>query len=567
VRRSGIEVVSEVPWGTHFCQFYETSQDLIETLVPYFREGLMANEFCMWVTSAPLQVEQAKSALGAAVPNLDHCFNNGQIEILDSSQWYIRSGKFSPDEVLQGWVDKLTAALERGYEGLRLTGNTFWLAEAQWDDFTKYEEAINNVIGRYRMLAICIYSLQKCGAMEIIDVVANHQFALIKRQGQWEIIESFKHKKMEQALRASEQRFRSAVESFPFGLAIYDAQRRYLYINHWGLRATGLTWEQMAGRTDEELFPPEVTQAYSPILQRVLEMGRPESFDWEMPARLGGRTVIVSYVPLLDGEGKVYQVLAALQDITSRKRTEQALAERTAQLERTKRELVALNAELDDFTNVASHDLQEPLRILTAFSDLLPQDLGGSLPKRAAQDLRFITDAAKRMQTLIQDLLALSRAGRIIKKSEKVSLDECADRALEVLSMRVKEKGAQITRDKLPEVWGDSTLLTQLYQNLIGNALKFSGDQSPVIRLTTEEREGLPVFGVKDNGIGIESRYAQQIFQPFRRLHGRGHFEGSGIGLAICRKIVERHGGKIWVESEPGKGSHFRFTLSHRRRE
>jgi signal transduction histidine kinase len=171
------------------------------------------------------------------------------------------------------------------------------------------------------------------------------------------------------------------------------------------------------------------------------------------------------------------------------------------------------------------------------------------------------------MQTLIQDLLALSRAGRIIKKSEKVSLDECADRALEVLSMRVKEKGAQITRDKLPEVWGDSTLLTQLYQNLIGNALKFSGDQSPVIRLTTEEREGLPVFGVKDNGIGIESRYAQQIFQPFRRLHGRGHFEGSGIGLAICRKIVERHGGKIWVESEPGKGSHFRFTLSHRRRE
>jgi light-regulated signal transduction histidine kinase (bacteriophytochrome) len=133
--------------------------------------------------------------------------------------------------------------------------------------------------------------------------------------------------------------------------------------------------------------------------------------------------------------------------------------------------------------------------------------------------------------------------------------------------MRVAETGAEIIRDELPEVWGDSTLLTQLYQNLIGNALKFSGDQPPVIRLTAEEQDGFPVFGIKDNGIGIELKYAQQIFQPFRRLHSRTEYEGSGIGLAICHKIVERHGGKIWVESEPGKGAHFRFTISHRRRE
>ena len=215
---------------------------------------------------------------------------------------------------------------------------------------------------------------------------------------------------------------------------------------------------------------------------------------------------------------------------------------------------------------MASHDLQEPLRTLIAFSDLLRKDLGDSLPERAARDLGFITDAAKRMQTLIQDLLALSRAGRVAKKREKVSLGECADRALEALAIRVKETGAQITRDELPEVWGDSTLLTQLYQNLIGNALKFSGEQRPIIRLTVEEQGDDQIFGVKDNGIGIEPKYAQQIFKPFRRLHGRAEYEGSGIGLAICRKIVERHGGKIWVESEPGKGAHFRFTISHKKR-
>jgi signal transduction histidine kinase len=255
------------------------------------------------------------------------------------------------------------------------------------------------------------------------------------------------------------------------------------------------------------------------------------------------------------------------QEIAKSKRAEEALADRTVQLERINRELVALNAELDDFTNMASHDMQEPLRTLIAFSDLLRQDVGDSLPEQAGKDLAFITDAAKRMRALIQDLLALSRAGRAAQKKEKVSLRECADLALEALAMRVKETGAQIIHDKLPDVWGDSTLLTQLYQNLIGNGLKFSGDQRPIIQLTFEEQDGTQVFGVKDNGIGIEPKYAREIFKPFRRLHGRAEYEGSGVGLAICRKIVERHGGKIWVESEPGKGAHFRFTFSHRTKE
>ena len=151
-------------------------------------------------------VDQATEALRKVVPDLEDYIDSGQIEILDYSQWYTRSGKFSADEVLKGWVDKLTAAQKRGYEGLRLTGNTFWLEKADWDDFTKYKETVNNVIGRYNMLAICTYSLQKCNALEILDVIANHQFALIKRSGLWEIIENNHHKKTGQALRESEDR-------------------------------------------------------------------------------------------------------------------------------------------------------------------------------------------------------------------------------------------------------------------------------------------------------------------------------------------------------------------------
>lgn len=241
---------------------------------------------------------------------------------------------------------------------------------------------------------------------------------------------------------------------------------------------------------------------------------------------------------------------------------EQRVRQRTAELEQANRELVRRNAELDEFTYVASHDLQEPLRKLVAFSNLLPSDVGRDLPDVAQKDLDFITGAARRMQALVQDLLALSRAGKSAMKREPVRLDACADAALKALAARVEETAAMISRDKLPVVLGDETLLTQVYQNLIGNALKFvASGRRPRIRLTADRRSGGWVLGVRDNGIGIKPEYLDQIFAPFKRLHGRDEFEGTGIGLSVCRKVVERHGGKLWVESKPDQGAHFKFTL------
>lgn len=238
------------------------------------------------------------------------------------------------------------------------------------------------------------------------------------------------------------------------------------------------------------------------------------------------------------------------------------LAERNAQIERVNAELVQKNAELNDFTFIASHDLQEPLRKMIAFSDLLRRDLKAGQSERIEEDLGFIMGAAARMRVLVQDLLALSRTGRDGVKREPTSLRDCAERALAVLSERVEAAAARIEFDALPVVRGDRTLLEQLYQNLIGNALKFRGTEPLQIRLTAEFANGRPVYGVRDNGIGIKPEYARQIFVPFKRLHGQTEYEGTGIGLAICAKIVQHHGGTIWVESEPGRGSHFKFTLA-----
>jgi PAS domain S-box-containing protein len=383
------------------------------------------------------------------------------------------------------------------------------------------------------------------------------------------------------ALEESRGKYVDLYDFAPVGYFTFTPKGLIAEVNLTGAALLGVVRQKLINGRFRKFVAPQGQDLWDRHILSVLQPGIPFRGPGEkrscnlvlkredgstFPARLDSiRLDLPTEKAGVSGEAPV--VRTAVSDITELKRAEETLMDRTVQLERTNRALVALNAELDEFTNVASHDLQEPLRTLIAFSDLLRKDLGNLVPERAARDIEFITDAAKRMRTLIQDLLALSRTSRVAKKREKVSLDECADRALEALATRVRETGAEITRDELPEVWGDSTLLAQLYQNLIGNALKFSGDETPVIRLTVEEREKSPIFGVKDNGMGIEAKYAQQIFQPFRRLHTRAEIEGSGIGLAICRKIVESHGGKIWVESEPRKGAHFRFTISERKNE
>lgn len=199
-RDTGIAIIGSVPWGTHFCQFYKTRQDLIDILIPYFKAGLENNEFCMWITSEPLAVAEAQQAMRKAVTDFDKYLQRGQIEIIPYTEWYLLDGTFDDERVLAGWVSKLEQALARGYSGLRLTGNTFWLEKNHWQDFTDYEARVNDVLGKYQMLALCTYSLDKCDSSAVIDVVKNHQFALVKQEGEWEIIENAAYKKTKEAL-------------------------------------------------------------------------------------------------------------------------------------------------------------------------------------------------------------------------------------------------------------------------------------------------------------------------------------------------------------------------------
>jgi signal transduction histidine kinase len=225
-------------------------------------------------------------------------------------------------------------------------------------------------------------------------------------------------------------------------------------------------------------------------------------------------------------------------------------------------DLARSNQELEQFAYVASHDLQEPLRKVASFSQLLQQRYAGQLDERADQYIEFAVDGARRMQDLINDLLAFSRVGRLEQPHGDVDCGRLVERASADLATSIAESGATIEAGPLPTVVGDAGLLRLVFQNLIGNAIKFRGDAPPVIRISAERDDGFWRFRCEDNGIGIDAEYADRIFVIFQRLHPRSSFEGTGIGLAMCRKIVEYHGGRMWLDTESAReGSAFCFTL------
>lgn len=279
-RKMGIDFMGDLPWGTHFCQFYQDKEDLIGILVPYFSAGLENNEFCMWVCSEPLKAKDAKAALKKAVKNLDDYIKNGQIEILNASDWYTKSGEFEAERVLKGWIEKESQAIKKGFEGLRLTENTFWLEKQDWRSFNEYERVVNDVITKYRMLVLCTYSLDKCGPAEVIDVIGAHQFALIRRESKWELMENAEHRRTEEILRESEEKFRLLAENTQDIICLHTPDCRYIYVNPPCKKILGYEPDELIGKDLFEFVHPEDR-----------ERVEKESY----PGAVGGENIVVSY--------------------------------------------------------------------------------------------------------------------------------------------------------------------------------------------------------------------------------------------------------------------------------
>jgi PAS domain S-box-containing protein len=320
-------------------------------------------------------------------------------------------------------------------------------------------------------------------------------------------------------------------------------------------RLFGFTAEEAIGQSIGIIVPPGCRDEIDRLLERSAKGEHVDHFETVRRTKDGRLLdVSLSVSPIKARSGKSIGAAKIVRDITGRKQAEVAVEAQNAQLRRS-------NAELEQFAYIASHDLQEPLRMVANFTELLQARYRDQLDDRAHQYIGYAVEGAKRMQGLVRDLLAYSRVTSVEKVLKPVDSGAVAAAVIERLSAAIVESGAKIHVHPLPVVVSDELELGQVIQNLISNAVKFHSDRAPRIDIAAEREDRMWKFSVADNGIGIDDKFSDRIFQMFQRLHERGKFEGSGIGLAIAKKITERHGGRIWFVSSLGQGTTFFFTL------
>ena len=360
------------------------------------------------------------------------------------------------------------------------------------------------------------------------------------------------------------QRLAAIVESSDDAILATGLDGTIVSWNAGAERLYGWSAEEMAGRPVSVLTPPDGADTISRALERVLRRRASEHYEGVVATKDGRRLeVSLTTSPTREPSGAITGTSTIARDVTERKRAERDLAITAAALEEHAAELERSNAELAQFAYVASHDLSEPLRMVSSYVQLLARRYSGRLDADADEFIAFAVDGADRMQSLINDLLTYSRVGRAERARGPVDCGEVLGGVLRSLAPMLEEAGAKVDAGNLPVVHGDATQLGQLFQNLVTNAVKYHRPGVAPFITVGAERDGRAwQVWVTDNGIGIEPRHAERIFSMFQRLHGREAYPGNGIGLAICRKIVELHGGRIWVESAPGGGSSFRFTLA-----
>ena len=460
MRNSGIDVVGDmVAWGAHFCLFYETKDDLLDTLTSYCRSGLERGEYCMWIVAEPLTIEEARAALKNVVPDVDRHLADSRLELAPARDWFLKGGTFDGKSLTQDWYDKLARVSARGYPGMRVTGDTTWLSKKDWTHFCDYEDGLNEVIGNQRLAVLCTYPLSQCGAPQVLDVVRTHQFVLARRHGSWDVVETATLKQAKAEIKVLNEELEQ--------------------------RVVERTSELM--KASEALREAETELAH---VNRVTAMGQ-----------LAASIVHETMQPI----------------------------------------------------SAAVTNAHAALRSLSAD----PPDLGD-----VREALDRIVKAGSRASDVIGRLRALSKKAPPLKDNVAIN-----DAVLDVIALtrgEVVKNGISLRTDfaeGLPRVQADRVQVQQVILNLIMNAvdamIDVHGRPRELLVGTERDATGGVVVRVTDSGSGLSSESFDRVFEAFYTTKPRG----MGMGLSICRTIVEAHGGRIWASRTAGPGATLQFAL------
>lgn len=548
MRDSGIDTIDSVPSGTHFCLFYKVREDLIDMLIPYFKAGLLNDEFCMCITSGLFTTEEFKGRMARAIKGFDDYLTRGQIEIIPFNNWYKIDGVFDRERIIKSWMNKLQKARDLGFNGMRITGDISWLEKSEWKIFLDYERSINDINGLNDMIAMCSYPLDMCDNHDILDIVSTHQFAMIKYNDRWKIIEDQGQKKNRKALHESDEKFRVLSEMSSAAICVYSGDK-FVYVND--------ALEKITGYSKDELFKMKFWGIVHPVHQKMAmergyarQKGDPELKQYELClVTRGGETKWAECNAARIVYGGKSAGMATFFEITERKKIEN-------QLEETK-------ARTELYLDLMSHDINNMHQVALGYLEM-------------ARDME--TDDS-RLEFIDKPMEVLQRSARLIKNVSK--LQKLNDGLLEngVFDVSRALKDVHLEYGSIPNkpvllnlnvgeqcnVYANE-LLYDVFANLVTNAIKHTRDHTEItISLEIAQANGRRQcrVSVEDNGPGVPDDFKEVIFN--RILKGSIKAKGMGLGLYLVKSLVESYNGNVWVEDrvpkDHSKGARFVVML------
>ncbi len=460
MQKTEIDVVGDmVAWGAHFCLFYETKEDLLDTLISYCKTGLQRQEYCMWIVAEPLTIEEATNALKEVLPDLERYLADSCLEIVPARDWFLQGGTFDGERVTSDWHEKLASVSARGYPGMRVTGDTTWLTKKDWRHFCDYEDGLNEVIGNQRLAVLCTYPLAACGAPQILDVVRTHQFVLARRHGSWDVVETA-------ALKRAKAEIKGLNE---------ELERRVVERNNQLMQASEALRE---------------AQAELAHVNRVTAMG---------------------------------QLAASI-----------------------------------------THEVTQPITAVVTNAHAALRWLRAEPPniEEVRQTLRLIVNEGNRAGDVIGRIRALIK--KAPPRKDGLGINEAILEVIALIHGEVVKNGVSVQTqlaEGLPLIQGDRVQIQQVILNLIINAVEAMGGVSQGSRelliSTRKDASGGVFVSVQDSGPGLNLESFNHLFDAFYTTKPGG----MGMGLSICRSIVEAHGGQIWASRTAGPGATVQFTL------
>lgn len=577
LRHSGIEILGELPWGSHFCNFFESKEDLLQILVPYFKAGLINNEFCLWITSDPVTVESAYEALRKEIPDFDQYQSKEQITILSHTDWYLKDKTFVPDIVINGWYQKLAKSLHKGFDGMRVSGNEAWLDRDVWKNFIDYERNLNNSLKDHRMIVLCTYPLAKCDAHAVFDVSQVHEIAVTRRKGDWEIVEVpvvkktksqlvrdkldledkvaertrelitinakllleiEQHRITQDTLRSTEAKLRTVFDATDTAYLLLEPDLTILLFNHRAVDYVQkvFKWQLKTGDSIHDFLTADRQEHFAERVQRAI---RGEQINFETKYELDNNTSLWYHIrlfPILKDDEAVYGLVLACTDITERKLLEIQLEKERMEKQQaiTDAVITAEENERQDIGRELHDNIQQILVTSRLFLSMVkPADT-------TAAGYAYMEQTNSLILSAIDEIRNLSHS-MITPFIEKTSLTEAIEKIIlnttSASDIKINMELIGLDEGKLSEKL--RLTIYRIIQEQVNNILKYA--KASAVRLSIVQEQDKLVLTIQDNGIGFDS-----AAKP------------AGIGLMNIKTRASLFNGEVSIRSSPGQG----FDLS-----